>query len=128
MLRTSEWALGINHPWRAEQETKPRGEGLGILQQREFSMEAEFVIGVQRFETLNKLAPEHLLEHRHRQEELLLEDFIAMKVFAGGPMDMIDAARAISAAEASLDLDLVRRLAKRFGRESSESLERLLKR
>jgi len=55
------------------------------------------------------------------------EDFIAMKAFAGGPMDLVDAARAITAGRASLDLDLVRRLSKRFGREASESLDRLLK-
>jgi predicted nucleotidyltransferase len=55
------------------------------------------------------------------------EDFIAMKVFAGGPMDLVDAARAVTAAGASLDLELVRRLAKRFGRDALESLDRLLK-
>lgn len=55
------------------------------------------------------------------------EDFIAMKVFAGGPMDLVDATRAMTAAGASLDLELVRRLAKRFGRDALESLERLLK-
>lgn len=55
------------------------------------------------------------------------EDFVAMKVFAGGPMDLVDAARAVTAAGASLDLELVRRLAKRFGRDALESLERLLK-
>ena len=54
------------------------------------------------------------------------EDFVAMKVFAGGPMDLVDAARAVTAAGASLDLELVRRLAKRFGRDALESLERLL--
>jgi len=31
------------------------------------------------------------------------EDFIAMKVFAGGPMDLLDATRAISAGRTSLD-------------------------
>ena len=50
-----------------------------------------------------------------------------MKVFAGGPMDLVDATRAIAAAGESLDRELVRRLAKRFGRDASESLERLLK-
>jgi predicted nucleotidyltransferase len=54
------------------------------------------------------------------------EDFIAMKVFAGGPMDIVDATRAISAGRDSLDLDLLRRLAKRYGRDAAESLERLL--
>lgn len=55
------------------------------------------------------------------------EDFIAMKVFAGGPIDLVDATRAVTAAGSSLDLELVRRLAKRFGNAASESLERLLK-
>lgn len=55
------------------------------------------------------------------------EDFVAMKVFAGGPVDLVDATRAITAAGASLDRELVRRLAKRFGKDASESLERLLK-
>ena len=54
------------------------------------------------------------------------EDFIAMKVFAGGPMDLLDATRAISAGRTSLDFDLMRRLAKRYGRDASEALERLL--
>jgi len=62
--------------------------------------------------------------------ELVRGDFddpIAMKVFAGGPMDLLDATRAVTAAGSSLDLELVRRLAKRFGRAASESLEQLLK-
>jgi predicted nucleotidyltransferase len=54
------------------------------------------------------------------------EDFIAMKVFAGGPMDLLDATRAISAGRDSLDFDLMRQLAKRYGRDAAESLERLL--
>jgi hypothetical protein len=54
------------------------------------------------------------------------EDFVAMKVFAGGPLDLIDATRAISAAGTSLDLALLRRLTSKYGREACESLERLL--
>jgi hypothetical protein len=56
------------------------------------------------------------------------KDFIAMKAFAGGPLDLIDAARAISAAGDSLDLELVRRLAKSYGAAAAASLDRLLKR
>jgi hypothetical protein len=56
------------------------------------------------------------------------EDFIAMKAFAGGPLDLIDAARAISAAGDSLDLELARRLAKSYGAAAAASLDRLLKR
>ena len=54
------------------------------------------------------------------------EDFIAMKVFAGGPIDRLDASRASSAAGASLDITLLRRLTGKYGREASNSLERLL--
>jgi predicted nucleotidyltransferase len=54
------------------------------------------------------------------------EDFIAMKCFAGGPQDLADAANAVAVAE-SIDVDLVRRLAKRFGREAVSNLERVLR-
>lgn len=49
-----------------------------------------------------------------------------MKVFAGGPQDIADAANALKAAADSLDLVLLRRLAERFGRATAHSLERLL--
>ncbi len=54
------------------------------------------------------------------------EDFIAMKVFAGGPLDLLDATRALSAAGKAVDTELLRRLAKQFGRDASASLDRLL--
>jgi hypothetical protein len=54
------------------------------------------------------------------------EDFIAMKVFAGGPLDLLDASRAISAAGDSLDQALVRRLAQRFGQDATRALTQLL--
>lgn len=54
------------------------------------------------------------------------EDFIAMKVFAGGPQDLIDARRVIEAAGAALDIPLLRRLAGGFGPEASEALEGVL--
>lgn len=54
------------------------------------------------------------------------EDFISMKVFAGGPTDLLDASRAITAAGETLDRELVRRLAGRYGRSAAEDLEKLL--
>ena len=54
------------------------------------------------------------------------EDFIAMKAFAGGPQDLADAAAAIGAAPESLDVPLLQRLAKRYGRDASAALEKLL--
>jgi hypothetical protein len=54
------------------------------------------------------------------------EDFIAMKCFAGGPQDMADAQAAIEAAGRRIDLDLLRRVTRRFGRPAADALERLL--
>lgn len=54
------------------------------------------------------------------------EDFIAMKAFAGGPVDLLDAASAIEAAGPGLDVDLLRRLAAGYGRDASAHIETLL--
>ena len=53
------------------------------------------------------------------------EDFIAMKCFAGRPQDLEDARIALRTAE-QLDLDLLRRVTRRFGRPAADALELLL--
>jgi hypothetical protein len=55
-----------------------------------------------------------------------LEDFIAMKVFAGGPQDLADAQAAIKAGAQALDLTLLRRLAGGYGAAAAGALEKLL--
>jgi hypothetical protein len=55
------------------------------------------------------------------------EDFVAMKVFAGGPTDLTDARAAIRIAGESLDLVLLRRLAQHYGRSTLEALEEIIK-
>jgi hypothetical protein len=54
------------------------------------------------------------------------EDFIAMKVAAGDPIDLLDAENAIAAGPKSLDLELVRKLGLRFGTSAAALLERML--
>jgi predicted nucleotidyltransferase len=54
------------------------------------------------------------------------EDFIAMKCFAGGPLDIADARNAIKVANQRIDIDLLRRLSRRFGREAADTLEQVL--
>jgi hypothetical protein len=54
------------------------------------------------------------------------EDFIAMKAFAAGPMDLLDARRALIAGGESVDRELLLRLAERYGREASRTLDDLL--
>jgi predicted nucleotidyltransferase len=53
------------------------------------------------------------------------EDFIAMKCFAGGPLDLADARDILKAANGSVDVDLLRRLTRRFGRAAADALEQV---
>ena len=55
-----------------------------------------------------------------------IEDFIAMKVFAGGPQDIADAQHALMTAKAALNTDLLLRLATRYGRSTVAELRKLL--
>jgi hypothetical protein len=55
-----------------------------------------------------------------------LEDYIAMKAYAGGAQDLLDAKSALEASGSTLDLALLKRLAERFGRDASAALQTLL--
>jgi hypothetical protein len=54
------------------------------------------------------------------------EDFIAMKCFAGGPQDLSDAQAVFEDAQGPLDLDLLRALTRRFGRDAADRLEKIV--
>lgn len=54
------------------------------------------------------------------------EDFIAMKLFAGGPLDLADARRVLAAGRELIDMDLLRRSADGYGADVSAALDRLL--
>jgi hypothetical protein len=56
------------------------------------------------------------------------EDFIAMKCFAGGPQDILDAQSAFDSAQGPVDLDLLRAVTRRFGRDAADKLEQVLAR
>ena len=49
-----------------------------------------------------------------------------MKCFAGGPQDILDARSAYRSAHGRVDLDLVRAVARRFGRDAADNLEQVL--
>jgi predicted nucleotidyltransferase len=55
-----------------------------------------------------------------------LEDFVAMKLFAGGPQDIADAQNALDAAREAADIDLLRELVTRYGKDTIRSLENVL--
>src|SRR5271156_623242 len=54
------------------------------------------------------------------------EDFIAMKCFARGPQDILDARSAYRSAQGPVNLDLLRALTRRFGRDAADALEQVL--
>jgi predicted nucleotidyltransferase len=54
------------------------------------------------------------------------EDFIAMKCFAGGPQDMVDARSAYRRAQEPVNIDLLRTVTRRFGRHAADKLEEVL--
>jgi hypothetical protein len=54
------------------------------------------------------------------------EDFIAMKCFSARPQDLLDAKDAYLGAEAPIDLDLLRRVSRRFGRDAADRLEQII--
>jgi len=69
------------------------------------------------------------LEITFRDEKLRIvgrEDLIAMKCFAGGPQDLLDARSAYRAAPGPIDLDLLRTVTRRFGREAADRLQEVL--
>lgn len=54
------------------------------------------------------------------------EDFVAMKAFAGGPVDLADARAVMDLDRETLDVELLRRLAQRFGRETVTAVDLLV--
>ena len=55
-----------------------------------------------------------------------LEDFIAMKVFAGAPRDIHDARAALQVSSENVDMALLLQLARQYGQEAGHALEGLL--
>lgn len=56
-----------------------------------------------------------------------LEDFIAMKLFAGNPQDLHDAVGVLKMAHGRVDRALLKRVARNYGRDVLHQLESLLK-
>jgi predicted nucleotidyltransferase len=54
------------------------------------------------------------------------EDFIAMKCYAGSPQDLADALSALTTLDERVDIDMLRRITRRFGRAAADAPEQLL--
>lgn len=92
----------------------------------DFGNHVELLVG------LRNMDPEifsRALEIEFREEKLRIvgrEDFIALKCYAGGPQDLLDARSAYEAAPGPIDLDLLRTVTRRFGREAADRLQEVL--
>jgi hypothetical protein len=91
-----------------------------------FENRVDLLVGIRRFDPA---AFSRAIEVPHYGAPLrfvALEDFVAMKIFAGSPKDLSDATSALQIATEPLDVDLLHQLCKRFGADSARSLEKLL--
>ena len=57
----------------------------------------------------------------------LLEDFIAMKIFAGAPKDIQDVVGVLEISGERIDRDLLQKLTGQYGRKCAVKLQELLK-
>lgn len=92
----------------------------------EFSNRVDLLVGLRGLE---KEAFERAIDVTFQGGTLrvvCVEDFIAMKVFAGGPQDLADARYALAAAKQTVDKELLFRLTARYGREAMGALTKLL--
>lgn len=91
-----------------------------------YNNRVDLLVGIRGLDPASFSRTVELLFHGTALRVVGLEDFIAMKIFAGGPQDLVDARAAISAAGDRLNQPLAKELARRFGRDVLANLERLL--
>ena len=72
MLSAAKRRFRVNHPWGAEQRTKPSRERLAILKRGKCSMETESVDSMQFPQAIHELAAEYFAENIDGQKNFLL--------------------------------------------------------
>jgi len=123
-LEQSFKAAGFATELRRGDMTDPIGAVLTLHDK--FENRVDLLVGIRGFDPG---AFSRVIEVPFDNEQLKfvgLEDFVAMKLFAGGPQDVADAQNALEAAPEQLDTNLLRELATRYGKETATSLENLL--
>lgn len=123
-LERSFKAAGFQTALRQGDPDDPIGALLSLSDP--FENRVDLLMGLRGFEPAAFARAIELTFEKTRLKVIGLEDFIAMKVFAGGPQDLADARAAISSGSRALDLPLLTRLATRYGTATAETLARLL--
>ena len=117
-------ASGLQTELRYGDPDDPIAAVLGISDS--FSNRVDLLVGLRG---LDPAAFARALDIPFQKERLRVvsrEDFIAMKLFAHGPQDLADAEFALAAADDSLDMPLLERLATRYGSETLDAFRKLL--
>jgi hypothetical protein len=117
-----EAGLHVEHRW-ADQEDPLLGV---IVVTDSWGNEVDLLLGIKGFD---REAYQRAIQLPLLNGELKvvgLEDFVAMKVFAGGPQDLADARAAIYVSRDDLDRELALELADRYGKSVHETLNELI--
>jgi predicted nucleotidyltransferase len=123
-LERSFKRAGFNTQLRRGDIDDPIGAVLALSDR--FENRVDLLVGIRGFDPI---AFSRTIEVPFDGESLRfvgLEDFVAMKVFAGGPQDMADARNVLDAASEPPDVDLIRKLATRYGSDTLQRTESVL--
>ena len=92
----------------------------------EFSNRVDLLVGLRGLENEAFQRAIEVAFQGGRLRVACIEDFIAMKLFAGGPQDLADARYALAAGKDTVDQELLWRLTVRYGRDAMTALQKLL--
>ena len=95
------------------------------LQDR-FDNQVDLLVGIRGFDPAAFSRSVEVALYGEPLKFVSFEDFVAMKLFAGGPQDIADAKCALEVALEPVDLNLLRKLAAGYGHQTVRSLESLL--
>ena len=63
MFWATEWPFRVDHPVLSKQRSQPGGEGLGLSEEFQISLEAELALVKSLFERIDKLAAKDFTQH-----------------------------------------------------------------
>jgi hypothetical protein len=91
----------------------------------DFDNRVDLLVGIRGFDPTAFSRTIEVALHGESLKFVGLEDFVAMKLFAGGPQDLVDARSALEAAPEPPNGELLQKLASRYGPETTRSLQSL---
>jgi predicted nucleotidyltransferase len=100
--------------------------GAVLMLQDSFDNQVDLLVGIRGFDPEAFSRSIEVSLYGEPLKFVSLEDFIAMKLFASGLQDIADAKNAMESALEPLNLELLHKLASRYGADTIHSLENLL--